>query len=87
MAEDISNLWSSKAALALETTRSWESWEKGLLGEGLYEDELRCAYANLESSEVHRAKSKKTGAIVALKKILMHNEKDGVRQAFKSCRL
>jgi len=29
-------------------------------------------------SEVHMAKSKKTGALVALKKILMHNEKDGV---------
>ncbi|KFZ07685.1 hypothetical protein V502_09831 [Pseudogymnoascus sp. VKM F-4520 (FW-2644)] len=27
--------------------------------------------------EVHQAKSRKTGAIVALKKILMHNEKDG----------
>jgi hypothetical protein len=29
-------------------------------------------------SEVHRARSKKTGALVALKKIIMHNEKDGV---------
>ena len=28
--------------------------------------------------EVHKAKSHKTGALVALKKILMHNEKDGV---------
>ncbi|KAH6684383.1 kinase-like domain-containing protein [Halenospora varia] len=27
--------------------------------------------------EVHKAKSKRTGAVVALKKILMHNEKDG----------
>jgi serine/threonine-protein kinase BUR1 len=36
----------------------------GKLGEGTF-------------GEVHRAKSKKTGAIVALKKILMHNEKDG----------
>lgn len=27
--------------------------------------------------EVHQAKSRKTGAVVALKKILMHNEKDG----------
>lgn len=29
-------------------------------------------------SEVHRARSKKTNALVALKKIIMHNEKDGV---------
>jgi serine/threonine-protein kinase BUR1 len=36
----------------------------GKLGEGTF-------------GEVHRAKSIKTGAIVALKKILMHNEKDG----------
>ena len=28
--------------------------------------------------EVHRGKSKKTGAMFALKKIIMHNEKDGV---------
>ena len=37
----------------------------GKLGEGTF-------------GEVHRAKSKKTGALVALKKIIMHNEKDGV---------
>lgn len=30
------------------------------------------------SSEVYKARSKRSGAIVALKKILMHNEKDGV---------
>ena len=36
----------------------------GKLGEGTF-------------GEVHRAKSLKTGRIVALKKILMHNEKDG----------
>ncbi|KAK3373988.1 serine/threonine-protein kinase bur1 [Lasiosphaeria ovina] len=36
----------------------------GKLGEGTF-------------GEVHRAKSKKTGAVVALKKIIMHNEKDG----------
>ncbi|KHJ30639.1 putative serine threonine-protein kinase bur-1 [Erysiphe necator] len=36
----------------------------GKLGEGTF-------------GEVHRARSKKTGAIVALKKILMHHEKDG----------
>lgn len=33
------------------------------------------------NSEVHRARSKKTGASVALKKIIMHHEKDGVRTA------
>lgn len=27
---------------------------------------------------MHKARSRKNGAIVALKKILMHNEKDGV---------
>lgn len=37
----------------------------GKLGEGTF-------------GEVHRAKAKKTGAVVALKKIIMHNEKDGV---------
>ncbi|PSS02444.1 kinase-like domain-containing protein [Coniella lustricola] len=36
----------------------------GKLGEGTF-------------GEVHRARSKKTGAVVALKKIIMHNEKDG----------
>ncbi|EON96171.1 putative cmgc cdk protein kinase protein [Phaeoacremonium minimum UCRPA7] len=36
----------------------------GKLGEGTF-------------GEVHRAQSKKTGAMVALKKIIMHNEKDG----------
>jgi cell division FtsZ-interacting protein ZapD len=33
----------------------------------------------IQHSEVHRARSKKTGAMVALKKIIMHHEKDGVR--------
>jgi len=36
----------------------------GKLGEGTF-------------GEVHRARAKKTGALVALKKIIMHNEKDG----------
>ncbi|KAK4460238.1 kinase-like domain-containing protein [Cladorrhinum samala] len=36
----------------------------GKLGEGTF-------------GEVHRARSKRTGALVALKKIIMHNEKDG----------
>lgn len=30
-------------------------------------------------SEVYKARSKKDNAVVALKKILMHNERDGVR--------
>ena len=30
------------------------------------------------SSEVYRGRSRKAGSIVALKKILVHNEKDGV---------
>jgi serine/threonine protein kinase len=37
----------------------------GKLGEGTF-------------GEVHRARSRKTGASVALKKIIMHHEKDGV---------
>lgn len=41
---------------------------QGKLGEGTF-------------GEVHRAKSKKTGALVALKKIIMHNEKDGVSRS------
>jgi serine/threonine protein kinase len=32
----------------------------------------------MNASEVYKARSKKTSAVVALKKILMHNEKDGV---------
>ncbi|CRK17552.1 hypothetical protein BN1723_017551, partial [Verticillium longisporum] len=39
----------------------------GKLGEGTF-------------GEVHRARSRKTNALVALKKIIMHNEKDGVGQ-------
>lgn len=35
------------------------------------------------TSEVHRARSKKTSALVALKKIIMHNEKDGVGAPYK----
>ena len=64
----------------------------GKLGEGTFGSELRCQGAlfgqgsqgetvtdgYLESSEVHKARSRKNGAMVALKKILMHNEKDGV---------
>lgn len=41
---------------------------QGKLGEGTF-------------GEVHRAKSRKTGKLVALKKIIMHNEKDGVSRS------
>jgi serine/threonine-protein kinase BUR1 len=40
----------------------------GKLGEGTF-------------GEVYRARSRKTGVMVALKKIIMHHEKDGVRIA------
>jgi serine/threonine-protein kinase BUR1 len=56
----------------------------GKLGEGTfgYLTILQVSFALANPryllSEVHRARSRKTGAIVALKKILMHNEKDGV---------
>jgi serine/threonine-protein kinase BUR1 len=46
----------------------------GKLGEGTF-------------GEVHRARSKKNNAAVALKKIIMHHEKDGVctlRRPYKS---
>jgi hypothetical protein len=32
-----------------------------------------------DASEVYKGRSLKTNAIVAMKKILVHNEKDGVR--------
>ena len=59
----------------------------GKLGEGtfgyvrllLYSLHPRALLTLLANSEVHRARSHKTGALVALKKIIMHNEKDGVR--------
>lgn len=54
----------------------------GKLGEGTFGlvFPIQCTVVNADylSSEVHRARSKKTGALVALKKIIMHNEKDGV---------
>jgi serine/threonine-protein kinase BUR1 len=68
------NGMSSPRAFALQHARPQNSFRGcsritdyevlGKLGEGTF-------------GEVHRAKSKKTGAVVALKKILMHNEKDG----------
>jgi serine/threonine-protein kinase BUR1 len=44
----------------------------------VHHDIVILAKADSFVSEVHRARSKKTGALVALKKIIMHNEKDGV---------
>lgn len=43
-----------------------------------YGREGTTANEHLEHSEVHKARSKKSGGLVALKKIIMHNEKDGV---------
>ena len=65
------------------TTRSWANWERAHLGMGFYN--FGCLLrvnrqANTLNSEVHRARYRKTGALVALKKIIMHNEKDGVSQ-------
>ena len=37
------------------------------------------------SSEVYKARTKRTGSIVALKKILMHHEKDGVSLTPPEC--
>lgn len=58
----------------------WGSWEKEPLGNMRSQtpcDEL-VGLLTLPVSEVHRARSRKTGAQVALKKIIMHHEKDGV---------
>lgn len=58
----------------------------GKLGEGTFGYVDRLVPSRLSNfadclwnREVHRARSNKTGALVALKKIIMHNEKDGVR--------
>ncbi|KAI9797527.1 MAG: serine/threonine protein kinase, CMGC, CDC2/CDK sub [Piccolia ochrophora] len=40
-------------------------------------DEKAVLRTDLFDSEVHKARSRRSGAVVALKKILMHNEKDG----------
>lgn len=54
----------------------WKKLGKVLSGEETY----RCS-RRIESdpvSEVHKARQRKTRDLVALKRILMHNEKDGV---------
>ena len=69
----------SMDAQRLEIMKYLGSWVKVLSGKCswhvlLQADTKICVLF----SEVHKARSKKTSAIVALKKILMHNEKDGV---------
>lgn len=63
---------------------SWESWARGRLGMSRF---LRWRQRILTgfSSEVYKARSKRDGSIFALKKILMHNEKDGVRTLRSGC--
>ncbi|KAH0538235.1 hypothetical protein FGG08_005154 [Glutinoglossum americanum] len=62
----------------LEIMKYSGSWVKVLLGKS---SQIVLPQADTKIyvylSEVHKARSKKTGAVVALKKILMHNEKDG----------
>lgn len=71
----------SRAARASPTTNCRASSARAPLGASLFpslQRALGLAYASSTASEVHRARSKKTGALVALKKIIMHHEKDGV---------
>lgn len=59
----------------------WGSLEKVLSGKFciLCYHTTGYRYAKFSSdSEVYKARSKRYGSVVALKKILMHNEKDGV---------
>lgn len=79
-----------QAARAYPTMSCWASWAKAL--SGTFPDQrvqrmmrysyvVGCACMILtpgNHSEVHKARSKKTGALIALKKIIMHHEKDGV---------
>lgn len=60
--------------------RSWANSARVPLGKCQEPLPFNAPWTNADaaSSEVHRARSKKTGALVALKKIIMHNEKDGV---------
>ena len=79
------------AVLAFETLNFWVNSVRELLGMsyrhiiGLYCSSYDCSsydHANLLYSEVYKARSKKDTSVVALKRILMHNEKDGVRMLF-----
>lgn len=56
----------------------WGSLEREHLGMKLYADLMGPLLTRGVYSEVYKARSKANGAILALKKILMHNEKDGV---------
>lgn len=56
-----------------------ESWEREPLGKSRRPVRRAiCHPTDPPLSEVHRARSRKTGTLVALKKIIMHHEKDGV---------
>ena len=63
-----------------EIMRSQRSWARGLLGacQGLYAPPFVVSIQGLLFREVHKAIHKSTGSAVALKRILMHNEKEGV---------
>jgi hypothetical protein len=65
-------------ALASASLSSSVNLEKALLGRCLTTPCKQVLILNL-ASEVYKARSRRDGSIVALKKILMHNEKDGVR--------
>jgi serine/threonine protein kinase len=52
------------------------SWEKERLGKRL--SSTRYFSSDRFSSEVHKAIQRATGKVVALKRILMHNEKEGM---------
>ena len=57
--------------------RQPRSWVKVLLGTSFFVD-LRISLLIALSSEVHKAIRKANGTLVALKRILMHNEKEGM---------
>ena len=72
------------ASLAVGTTtimKRQQSWERVLLGSysKYLNPYLTVSWCHFYSNrEVHKALHKPTGAIVALKRILMHNEKEGM---------
>jgi hypothetical protein len=78
------NLWEQ---VNYEITQSLKSWERVLLGEYIssfiYPSHLDSfhfisSHAHLPHSEVHKATHIVSKHVVALKRILMHNEKEGV---------
>ena len=62
------------------TTMLQLSWGKGLSGLSsfFFRTYLKFKFAPCPCSEVHKAIQKSTGKVVALKRILMHNEKEGM---------